>query len=162
MILRRATPEDDSSILAWNQADVDVLAPMDAGRLAYLRSRAHAVDVIVAEGARAGFVITFVEGSDYDSPNYRWFSEREARFLYVDRIVVDPAHRRRGAARRIYQALVERHPDRPLLAEVNFEPPNAASLAFHRSMGFEEVGRLGGHPNGVVLLRTSPRRAAEV
>ncbi|MGA8044964.1 MAG: GNAT family N-acetyltransferase [Dermatophilaceae bacterium] len=156
MILRASTPEDDGAILAWNEADVHFLAPMDASRLHYLRRRAHAVDVIETGGSPAGFVITFVEGSDYDSPNYRWFSEREPAFQYVDRIVVDPAHRGRGIARRVYRELIERRPDRPLVAEVNFEPPNPTSLAFHESMGFEEVGRLGGHPYGVVLLRYSP------
>lgn len=156
VILRASTPDDDSAILAWNEADVHVLAPMDAARLAYLRRHAHAVDVIEAEGTRAGFVITFVEGSEYDSPNYRWFTEREREFQYVDRIVIDSARRGRGLARRVYRALIERHPGRPLVAEVNVEPPNTTSLAFHASMGFEEVGRLGGHPYGVVLLRYSP------
>lgn len=157
VILRASTPKDDSAILAWNEADVHFLAPMDASRLAYLRRHAHAVDVIETEGSRAGFVITFVEGSDYDSPNYRWFTEREREFQYVDRIVIDPAHRGRGLGRRVYRALIERHPGRPLLAEVNVEPPNTTSLAFHDAMGFEEVGRLGGHPYGVVLLRYSPQ-----
>ena len=156
VILRASTPEDDSAILAWNEADVHFLAPMDVARLAYLRRHAHAVDVIETDGSRAGFVITFVEGSEYDSPNYRWFQEREAEFQYVDRIVIDSAHRGRGLGRRVYRELIERHPGRPLVAEVNVEPPNDPSLAFHASMGFEEVGRLGGHPYGVVLLRYSP------
>ena len=156
VILRTATPDDDSAILTWNEADVHFLAPMDAARLDYLRDRADRLDVIETGGSPAGFVITFVEGSDYDSPNYRWFSEREPAFQYVDRIVIDPAYRGRGLARRVYRELVERRPDRPLVAEVNVEPPNRASLAFHASMGFEEVGRLGGHPYGVVLLRYSP------
>lgn len=162
MNLRASTPEDDSAILAWNEADVHFLAPMDAPRLGYLRRHAHAVDIVEVDGSRAGFVITFVEGSAYDSPNYRWFSEREPTFHYVDRIVIDPGHRGRGLARRVYRALIERHPSRPLVAEVNFEPPNATSLAFHAAMGFEEVGRLGGRPYGVVLLRYSPQVTPEV
>jgi uncharacterized protein len=152
MILRPATPEDDDRILAWNEADVHFLAPMDPARLAYLRERASGVEIIDVGGTAAGFVITFVEGSGYDSENYAWFSERESRFHYVDRIVIDPLHRGQGLARGVYAALAARFPDRPLLAEVNYAPPNPTSLAFHRAFGFEEVGRLGDRAYGVVLL----------
>lgn len=153
MILRPATDDDVDRILAWNEADVHFLAPMDRGRLAYLTARAAAVEIIELAGVPAGFVITFVEGADYDSPNYSWFSAREPQFHYVDRIVIDPAFRGRGLAAEVYAALAARHPMWPVVAEVNFAPPNPASLAFHARMGFVEVGRLGGQPNGVVLLR---------
>lgn len=156
MLLRPATATDDPSILAWNEGDVHFLAPMDHARLAYLKERAAAVEVIEVAGVAAGFVITFVEGVTYDSANYQWFSLREPRFHYVDRIVIDPAHRGQGLAAQVYATLGERHPDRPLVAEVNFAPPNPASLAFHQQAGFVEVGRLGGQPNGVVLLRRVP------
>lgn len=156
MILRPATSDDDEGILAWNEADVHFLAPMDRARLVYLRGRASGVEIVDVDGAAAGFVITFVEGSDYDSENYRWFSDREPVFHYVDRIVIDPGHRGRGLARQVYAALARRHPERPLLAEVNCAPPNPASLAFHAGLGFEEVGRLGDRSYGVVLLRFPP------
>ena len=152
MILRPASPEDEDRILAWNEADVQFLAPMDQARLAYLRERASGVEIIDSGGTAAGFVITFVEDSDYDSENYAWFTAREPRFHYVDRIVIDPAHRGQGLARRVYATLAARFPDRPLLAEVNYAPPNPTSLAFHRAFGFEEVGRLGDRSYGVVLL----------
>ena len=153
MILRPATFEDAALILAWNEADVHYLAPMDQARLAYLTSRASTVEVIDVGGDPAGFVITFVEGAYYDSPNYLWVSDREPQFHYVDRIVIDPGFRGMGLATKVYATLAERHPSRPIVAEVNFAPPNPASLAFHRGAGFVELGRLGGHPNGVVLLR---------
>lgn len=155
MILRPSTPEDDALILAWNAADVHFLSPMDQTRLAYLRQHASGVE-IVDDGVAAGFVITFTEGSDYDSQNYAWFSEREPAFHYVDRIVIDPGHRGLGLATRVYAALAARFPDRPLLAEVNYAPPNPRSLAFHTGYGFEEVGRRGDRSNGVILLKFSP------
>ncbi|MCA1780948.1 MAG: GNAT family N-acetyltransferase [Intrasporangiaceae bacterium] len=157
MILRPALAVDDELVLAWNDADVRFLAPMDGSRLSYLRERASGVEVIDVDGTPAGFVITFVEGSDYDSENYRWFSAREPRFHYVDRIVIDPGHRGQGLATRVYAALAGRHPDRPLLAEVNYAPPNPISMTFHSGFGFEEVGRLGDRSYGVVLLRYPPQ-----
>lgn len=157
MILRTATADDSDRILAWNLADEHFLAPMDQVRLAYLTERAAAVEIIEADGEPAGFVITFVEGSDYDSENYRWFSARERTFHYIDRIVLDPTCRGNGLGREVYAVLAARYPDRPLLAEVNSKPPNAASLAFHDRLGFAEVGRLDDPTKGVLLLRLAPR-----
>jgi len=155
--LRPATPDDDPRILAWNEADVHFLAEMDLERLAYLQERAAAVEIIETDHGPSGFVITFTAGSDYDSPNYRWFAAREPEFHYVDRIVVDPASRGRGVAGKVYAVLAARHPHVPLLAEVNYAPPNPASLAFHSRSGFVEVGRLGTQTNGVVLFRRPPQ-----
>ena len=135
------------------------LAAMDGARLAYLKQRAAAVEVIGADGQRGGFVITFAAGSDYDSPNYRWFSRLEPTFHYIDRIVVDPAVRGRGLARTVYAALAERYPHEPLVAEVNYAPPNPASLSMHTAAGFVEVGRVGNRSNGVVMLRRPPQQA---
>lgn len=155
--LRGATPADDQAILAWNEADVHFLAAMDQLRLAYLKERAAAVEIIEADDQICGFVITFTSGSDYDSPNYRWFARLESEFQYVDRIVIDPAFRGRGLARRVYAVLAQRYPHVPLFAEVNYAPPNPASLAMHTAAGFVEVGRLGNRSNGVVLLRRPPQ-----
>lgn len=157
--LRPATEVDDPDILTWNEADVHFLAPMDQPRLAYLKERA-AVEIIETADLAAGFVITFTAGSDYDSPNYRWFGRLERRFHYVDRIVIDPAFRGRGLARSVYAVLAQRYPADPLVAEVNYAPPNPASLAMHTSVGFVEVGRLGDQTNGVVLLRRPPQAAS--
>lgn len=155
--LRPATAGDDQDILAWNEADVHFLAAMDQPRLDYLKERAAGVEIIETDHRASGFVITFTAHSDYDSPNYRWFSALERRFHYVDRIVVDPAFRGRGLARSVYAVLAQRHPEDPLLAEVNYAPANPASLALHTAAGFVEVGRLGDRSNGVVLLRRPPQ-----
>lgn len=157
--LRPATAADDAGILAWNAADVHFLAAMDQPRLTYLKERASAVEIIETDDLPSGFVITFTGGSDYDSPNYRWFSALESRFHYVDRIVIDPAVRGRGLARSVYEVLAQRYPHHALVAEVNYAPPNAASLALHTAAGFVEIGRLGNRSNGVVLLRRPPQAA---
>ncbi|MDB5434158.1 MAG: family acetyltransferase, partial [Phenylobacterium sp.] len=84
------------------------------------------------------------QDADYDSPNFLWFRSRYRRFVYVDRIVVASHARGRGHARRLYvdlfeQALQAGH-DR-VVCEVNSNPPNPASDAFHADLGFTEVGR---------------------
>ena len=92
----------------------------------------------------AALLIAFDQAADYDSPNFVWFRERYAKFVYVDRIVVSEDHQGRGLARRLYEGLFRKarvagH-DR-VVCEVNSLPPNPESDAFHARLGFEEVGR---------------------
>ncbi|MEM7254064.1 MAG: GNAT family N-acetyltransferase [Pseudomonadota bacterium] len=80
----------------------------------------------------------------YTSPNFLWFCERYRRFVYVDRIIVGETARGGGYAQALYQELfnVARkagHTD--VMCEVNINPPNPRSDAFHHRMGFVEVGR---------------------
>jgi uncharacterized protein len=88
---------------------------------------------------RAGFVIAMGPGTAYDSFNYRWFTERYPAFSYVDRIVVRPEARGRGVARALYEAVFAdaRAAGLPFVGcEVNVDPPNPVSDAFHARMGF--------------------------
>ena len=92
----------------------------------------------------AALLITFDQDADYNSPNFKWFQARRPRFVYVDRIVVADSHRGRGLAAVLYRDLFERasvagHDQ--VVCEVNLEPPNPGSDAFHAKMGFAEVGR---------------------
>lgn len=94
----------------------------------------------VEQGA---LMLTFDEAADYDSPNFLWFREKYDRFVYVDRIVVAESHRGRGIARVLYDALFVRARaagHTRIVAEVNSDPPNPGSDAFHAQMGFETVG----------------------
>jgi len=87
-----------------------------------------------------GFLIALDERADYPNPNFEWFRARFAQFVYIDRVVIDEAHRGRGLARRLYEDLF-RTVDRSLVVcEVNLVPPNPASDAFHARLGFSAVG----------------------
>lgn len=97
-----------------------------------------------AANERDGYLIVFDQTARYGSPNFKWFADRFARFAYVDRIVVDSRARGQGLARELYAAAFEAarqsgH-DR-IVCEVNFDPPNPASDAFHAKLGFAEIGR---------------------
>jgi predicted GNAT superfamily acetyltransferase len=100
-------------------------------------------------------------GLDYASENYLFFSDRARElgrtFVYVDRIVLAPAMRSRGLGPQLYAAVSDeaRRVGAPeVLCEVNVEPPNPGSLAFHTRLGFVEVGRQKTHggENTVALL----------
>lgn len=101
-------------------------------------------------GATA-LLIALDQGADYTSANFKWFQARRRRFVYVDRVVVSERCRRQGLAARLYRDLFERamaagH-DR-IVCEVNLEPPNPRSDAFHERMGFVVVGRAELQPSG--------------
>ena len=99
--------------------------------------------VVVDDGVPAGFLLTMSPGLDYVSENYRWFSARSNDFLYIDRIVLAPRVQGLGLGRRLYESAFDAARSRAaseLFAEVNLEPPNPGSLAFHARMGFERIG----------------------
>lgn len=140
-VIRPATPADAAWILALNAQSETETSPLDAPRLRLMLADAHWFGAI--EGG-AGFLIAFNEGAQYDSENFRWVRNNYFGFVYIDRVVVAPAARRSGHGRALYEALFARMrgESRGLVAcEVNVDPPNPASDAFHEQLGFAEVGR---------------------
>ena len=87
-----------------------------------------------------GFLIALDERADYSNPNFEWFRARFAQFVYIDRVVVDEAHRSQGLARRLYEDLFKTIDRSLVVCEVNLVPPNPASDAFHARLGFSAVG----------------------
>lgn len=151
--LRPAGPDDLAAVLSLNQASVDLLAPLDSERLDQLRTVADRLEVVELDRTVVGFVMTFRAHTDYDSVNYRWFADHHEDFYYLDRIAFDPAYRRRGLASGVYDVMetVAKEHGR-LCLEVNVAPPNEASLAFHASRGYTEVGRLSADDHVVMLM----------
>lgn len=156
-MFRAATAADWPAIVALNNAEVPHVGPLtldDAER--FFRSAEILVADAEPESDRPGpvaLLVLMTEGADYESPNYEWFASRYPRFEYVDRIVVRDDRAGSGIGRALYDLAVARTVDgaRPVLtAEVNLEPPNDRSLAFHRQYGFAEIGRQIDPRNGQV------------
>jgi predicted GNAT superfamily acetyltransferase len=159
--LRPLGDDDLGAVLALNQHWVPHVGTLDEQRLGSLLAEAtlalgawsssgEPTAPGVADrreqrpGELSGFVIILADGADYSSPNYRYFSQRHDTFTYVDRIAVSPSAQGLGVGRRLYDAVVAhaRSSGSPLVcAEVNLEPPNPESQAFHSNYGFVEVGR---------------------
>lgn len=141
--IRSIRPADTHALLKLNNACVPHVNELSEEDLLHLMGQAAALRGAYSDGSLAGAVLALGPGLDYASPNYRWFNRRFARFLYVDRVMVDRTHRGRGIGRLLYEDLFHRaaHDTGHVLCEVNLEPPNPGSLAFHRRLGFSEVGR---------------------
>ena len=166
MLLRSIQPSDLRRILELNDAAspaVPVTAPADMERLLGLSSLAIAA-VGEDEGVH-GFLIAVDPGSAYDSENYRFFEQRGTPHVYVDRIVVDGAARGSGIGRMLYAAVFERARTTgraEVTCEVNLEPPNPESLAFHARLGFAKVAEQstkGGAVRVALLAAPLPRVA---
>ena len=91
-----------------------------------------------------GFIICFRENTNYSSKNYKFFSEREKKFLYIDRVAIADKYRRKGLGKNLYNKLgnlcIENK--MPLCCEVNTFPMNKPSINFHKNLGFIEVGNM--------------------
>jgi predicted GNAT superfamily acetyltransferase len=134
---------DVQAAVALNNANVPELNELDADEVARLAAMAERSLVAEIDGAFAGFCWAIGPGQPYSSLNYGWFSRTYDDFVYLDRIAVSPEFRRFGIGRAFYRALVEDFTGRwPVLTcEVNLRPRNDASLEFHHSIGFREVGQ---------------------
>lgn len=142
VVLRRPAPADLDALLRLNNDLAPHVGLVDAARLADLLVWAELALMAEVEDALAGGMVAIGPGSAYGSPNYRWFCERFADFLYVDRVFVAPAFHGRGIGRRLYEPIFAQAAARsaPVTCEVNERPPNPNSFAFHQSLGFSKVG----------------------
>ena len=87
----------------------------------------------------AGVSAGLDQDAAYDNQNFRWFRARFERFVYIDRIIITEDARGQGLARLMYEDLFAESKAAGhvrVLCEVNIDPPNEGSLAFHRSMKF--------------------------
>jgi predicted GNAT superfamily acetyltransferase len=138
--IRTPSPADEAALLALNNAHAAELSELSAQELNRLLSIALAARVI---GEAEAFLLTFDQDADYHSPNFLWFRQRYGRFAYVDRIVVSPTARRGGHARRLYEAffaIARAAGHEHVCCEVNSDPPNPISDAFHARLGFSVCG----------------------
>ena len=142
-MVRDAEPRDFAAILALNEEFVRFTSPLDEAALAELHAQAAYHRVVEEEGRVAAFLLAVAPGQPYQSLNYTWFAARHDEFLYIDRVVVAGAHQRRGVGVALYDdvaAFAAAGGFRRLVCEVNVEPPNEVSDAFHARQGFVEVG----------------------
>jgi predicted GNAT superfamily acetyltransferase len=127
-------------LLALNNRFARELSPLDPQKAAHLVREAFMASRI---GEADALLLAFDQHAAYANPNFQWFKERFDRFVYIDRVVVSPERRGRGLAQALYRGLFleaarQRHVR--VVCEINWEPPNPASDAFHAGLGFEQIG----------------------
>lgn len=157
-VIRPIGDDDVAWILALNAANEIATSPLDAPTLRLMLGDAAYAGAI----GREGFLIAFDQTSAYKSVNYQWFRVGYVQFIYVDRIIVDAAARKGGLARALYEdmfSVARRAGHGTVACEVNIDPPNPASDAFHARLGFVEAGKAT-LPNGKTvryMTKTLPK-----
>lgn len=161
MQLRAYHPDDLVTIHAINQAEVPAVGDETVEALGHIAEQSAIALVAEEDGVTAGFCLVLAPGADYGSGNYLWFSERYDDFVYLDRVAIAPAFRRRGLGRTMYLEVERLAAQRCPAAtdftlEVNLRPRNDTSLAFHETLGFVEVGRRETSYGSLVSLMAKP------
>ena len=137
------TPTDIPRLVELNDASSPAVPITSKAEMAALLDSAGFTFAARNGETLIGFVIGMRAGADYRSENYRFFDARNSDFLYVDRIVVDDSQRGSGVGRALYASVFElarAEALREVTCEVNLDPPNPGSLAFHARLGFMRVG----------------------
>jgi uncharacterized protein len=157
MLIRPIGDDDAQAVLALNEESVWALSPLDDGRLITLRAQAAHALLVELDGQVAGFAVAYAPGSAYDSINYAWHAERFDSFLYLDRIAVASAFRRRGVATALYDEMeLNAKEQGRMVCEVYSDPPNVESLAFHAARGYREIGSLRQTDGKVTVMLEKP------
>ena len=139
MTIRDLTAADLDWVLEINREHEALLSVLDRDGLARLVDMATLARGIEGEA----FLLGMDAGADYESWNFQWFQARYPAFLYVDRVAVASSAAGGGQGKRLYAdfyANAARMSYPMVCAEVNSDPPNDASLAFHAKQGFSTVG----------------------
>ena len=141
MQILRIDEIDYDAVLALNTESVPHVSLIGRDELQWFANNAACVNIAKIEDRMAGFLIGLRPGSEYASPNYRWFCDNYEDFAYVDRVAVATWARRQGIAESLYEAFEKSESDAPVMTcEVNIRPPNEGSMLFHERMGFRQVG----------------------
>lgn len=141
MIISPISQHDFDEVLGLNAASVPHVNLIDREQLQWFADYASFLQVARIDNRLAGFLVGLRPGTEYASPNYRWFCQHYDDFAYVDRVAVAEWARRRGIAEALYAAFGASQSGVPVLTcEVNIRPSNDGSMVFHHRLGFRQVG----------------------
>ena len=156
-IVRNIKSADLTRVLAINNANTPGVSELTLSELETdIKNCLHALAIDNEHGEVCAFCITFAPDAPDAGANHRWFAERYASFVYLDRIAIDPTYQNLGLGVLLYQSVEQQMIDSAqhsmLCCEVNLEPPNPGSLRFHHRIGFTEVGQHSPQQNYLVSM----------
>lgn len=158
--IRDGSDKDLPDVLALNQIEAKWTSDLTSTRLASLIGYANIFVVAEVEDQVGGFLIVVAGTSDYPNDNLSWFWNRIENFWYIDRIVVSQSFSGMGIGKSLYNHAFELASQQRIdavVCEYSTVPMNEGSAAFHRRVGFEEIGIREDLANGKVLSMQSYR-----
>lgn len=161
LTLRDVEDSDLDAVLRLNELSVPAVSSIDLSQMRWFAAYAAYFRVVEHDNGVAAFLIGMRPGTDYASPNYRWFCDSYEDFGYIDRIAVADIARRQGLATMMYRDFDNSLPVevKVMTCEVNIEPPNESSMRFHEEFGFERVASQtvdGGTKEVALLVKERP------
>ncbi len=138
-MIRQITPQDLASVLAINNEAVPAVNALTASELSDIVNISEKAWVVDEGDKIVGVLIVLGPRESYGSANYTWLDSQFTNFCYVDRIIIATSGKRKGYGKALYLALEEHAVStgvEMLLCEVNVEPENPQSMAFHESLGW--------------------------
>jgi len=145
IVIREVRSDDLPEIRRINVESSPGVTRLTVRRIAGLVTEATLAWVAVADRGIAGYLIAFLGSASYGGEEFAWFKRRTRNFVYVDQVALAPPYRGRGIGSMLYSELERwgsRRQCESLSCEVNLDPPNPASMAFHMSYGFIQIGRM--------------------
>jgi len=157
--LRDATAGDFDAVLRINCDARPGVAELTPAYFAHLIRSCALFRLLEVEEGVAGYLCAMDRSATYDGEEFQWFRKhlRES-FLYIDQVAVALPFRGKGLGRTLYddpECYAYRNGIDTLVCEVNHEPANLASLAFHQQRGFSELGRM--NTRGVIVSLLAKR-----
>jgi len=141
MEVRSATPDDAAVIAAiYNPYVTDSTVtfetePVTAAEMASRISEALTSNLPWLVAVEGGAVVGYAYAS-------KWKGRCAYRFAVESTVYLDAAHQGRGAGKALYTALIEALRQRSMHTVIGgIALPNAASVALHERLGFENVAR---------------------
>ena len=152
-MLRELKEEDQEALLALNNASTPAVNALTLEELKSILSLAEKCWVEEIDSELAAALIIIGPDQSYSSDNYTWLETQFSNYCYVDRIMVDKNHKRNGLGNKLYREL-ERYAEcrgaHILLCEVNLEPPNPQSIAFHKRLDWKPFSKREHSPGKIV------------
>lgn len=157
--VRHLSMDDRYEVLRINAAARPAVAALDDIELARLLGLPnHHLVATNSAGTVLAYILAFDANSSYDGEEFQEFLlKTQAPFIYIDQVAVHEAWRGTGIGKALYgavESITELRDCHLLCCEVNTDPPNPGSMAFHKRIGFASIGSLATRDGRRVELLT--------
>ncbi|MEQ9618354.1 MAG: GNAT family N-acetyltransferase [Deltaproteobacteria bacterium] len=145
--------DDRDSIFNINRSALKGVSEMDSKYYDLLVAESAIFRVIEVNEETVGYVCALTREAAYYGEEFLWFQKHiTGNFLYIDQVAISKPFRYKGLGKRLYSDLEELSRQiniTTLVCEVNYEPFNVESQAFHHQLGFIEIDRIS--TRGIVV-----------
>tara|TARA_Y100000741_G_scaffold257211_1_gene198324 strand:- start:2 stop:496 length:495 start_codon:yes stop_codon:yes gene_type:complete len=141
--LREVTISDLEKIRKINEEAIPAVNTVSLDEFKWFLKRSIYFKVSLNEDEQVcGFLLVLPTGLEYESLNYKWFSDKFSDFAYIDRIAVKDEFRGKGIGKSLYVDLEKSvmKDIKRIACEFNIKPPNLVSKKFHEGLSYKRVG----------------------